>query len=254
MSGLTSTPARTRPATRWVAVATTLLVLGSLAACGLVALRADRVGEGSGLVFGFLAWNLFLAWVPYVLALLIGTLDRDGRPGWLLLGVGVVWLAFLPNAPYILTDFIHLGAVAGVPLWFDAALIASFAGTGLALGLVSLVLVHRVVARRLGPAAGWVSAVLVLALSAVGVYLGRFPRFNSWDVVTNPGGLVSVVLSRASDPLGNPFLLQFVLGLSVLLLVSYVLTWMLAAGLLGPARRTAVPPSRTPARGPLRAD
>ena len=62
------------------------------------------------------------------------------------------------------------------------------------------------------------------------------------------------MLSRASDPLGNPFLLRFVLGLSGVLLVSYVLTWLLVAGLLGPARRTAVLPSRTPARGPLRAD
>jgi uncharacterized membrane protein len=104
--------------------------------------------------------------------------DRGGpRP--LLWVLGAAWLLFLPNAPYNLTDFVHLGRADGAPLWFDAALIAAFAGTGLALGLASLLIVHQVVEARAGRIVGWAVALGSLVLSAVGVYLGRYPRFNS---------------------------------------------------------------------------
>ena len=93
-------------------------------------------------------------------------------------------LLFLPNAPYILTDFVHLGRADGVPLWFDAALIGTFAGAGLALGLAPLLMVHHPVEAR--PGACWLAfAVSSLGLGAIGVDLGRFPRFNSWDVLTD---------------------------------------------------------------------
>jgi uncharacterized membrane protein len=75
-----------------------------------------------------------------------------------------------------------------------------------------------------------------LVLSAVGIYLGRFPRFNSWDVVVDPHGLVAVVLQRLADPLGNPFLLRFGVMMSTLLLGSYFVTWVLGRGLLRPVR------------------
>jgi len=83
---------------------------------------------------------------------------------------------------------------------------------------------------------GWVVAVSSLVLSAVGIYLGRFPRFNSWDVLIDPGGLVAVVLRRFADPFGNPFLLRFGAVMSALLLGSYLLAWVLERGILGPVR------------------
>lgn len=221
---------------RWLTGLTLLLLAGTAAAAGLQNVRADRTGAP---VFAFLFWNLFLAWVPYLLALALVGLDRLRAPGWLLAGVGVVWLLFLPNAPYILTDFIHLGAIPGAPRWFDVLLIGSFAATGLALGLASLLLVHHLVAARVGKVAGWVVAIGSLALSSVGVYLGRFPRFNSWDVVTNPHGLVEVITSRLADPLGNPFLLQFAALMTGGLVASYLVTWGLGRALAG-GRRTGV--------------
>ncbi|WP_435200876.1 DUF1361 domain-containing protein [Janibacter sp. GS2] len=203
---------------------TALLVGGSLVAAGLHAIRVDRVGEPA---FAFLFWNLFLAWVPYVIAVVMTALDRARAPGWVLGALGVAWLLFLPNAPYILTDFIHVGAIPGAPRWFDAALIGAFAGTGLLLGLASLLLVHHMVARRAGPLAGWALAVGSLALSSLGIYLGRFPRFNSWDVVTNPDGLVRIILMRLADPWGNPFLLAFAVTMTLGLVGSYLVTWFL---------------------------
>lgn len=217
---MTSTP-RTLP---WLAGLTALLAAGSLLASGLQDVRAEMTGAPA---FAFLHWNLFLAWVPYVVALVLVALNRVRAPGWLLALPGVVWLLFLPNAPYILTDFIHLGAIPGAPMWFDALLIGAFAGTGLLLGMASLLLVHDVVGSRLGSVAGWALAIGSLALSSLGIYLGRFPRFNSWDVLTNPQGLVGTVLYRLGDPLGNPFLLSFATAMTAGLVVSYLLTWAL---------------------------
>jgi uncharacterized membrane protein len=216
----------------WLAGLTLALAVLSLAAVGLLAVRIDRVGEPA---FTFLTWNLFLAWVPFGLSLCVAVVHAQGGPRPLLWVFGAGWLLFLPNAPYILTDFIHLGRIGGAPLWFDAALIGAFAAAGLALGLASLLVVHHVVEARAGRVVGWTVAVSSLVLSAIGVYLGRFPRFNSWDVLTDPHGLLEVVLRRLADPLGNPFLLQFGLLMSILLLGSYLLTWLIGRGLVRPA-------------------
>ena len=223
---------RTRPLI-WLVGLTAALVVASLAAIGLLAVRIDRVGEHT---FVFLSWNLFLAWIPYALALGVAAVHDRGGPGPLVWLLGAGWLLFLPNAPYILTDFVHLGRAGGAPLWFDAALIGTFAVAGLALGLASLLVVHRVVEARAGRVAGWSVAVGSLLLSAVGVYLGRFPRFNSWDVITDPTSLFSVVLHRLSDPLGNPFLLRFGVAMSAVLVSCYVVAWIIGRGLLGPVR------------------
>ena len=246
MANQTERPAvghlRSRAVTWLIGVGVMLAVL-SLAAVGLLVVRADRVGETA---FLFLPWNLFLAWIPFVLALALAAVHvrRGPRPVLWLLGAG--WLLFLPNAPYILTDFIHLGRLRGAPLWFDAAVIGLFAAVGLALGLVSLLVVHAVVEARAGRVVGWVFAVTALLLSAIGVYLGRFPRFNSWDVLTDPSGLVGVVLQRLADPLGNPFLLRFAVAMSVILLGSYVVAWVVGRGILGPVQGRVTPAVREP--------
>jgi uncharacterized membrane protein len=215
----------------WLVGLTLALVALSLASVGLLAVRMDRVGEPA---FVFLTWNLFLAWIPFVLSLWMAAVHGRGGPRPVLWVLGAGWLLFLPNAPYILTDFIHLGRVGGAPLWFDAALIGTFAATGLALGLTSLLVVHHVVEARAGRVIGWTVAVCSLVLSTIGIYLGRFPRFNSWDVVTDPHGLVAVVLRRLADPFGNPFQLRFAVLMSTLLLGCYLVTWFLGRGLIGP--------------------
>ena len=223
---------RTRPV-YWLVGLTVALAALSVAAVGLLAVRLDRVGEPA---LVFLTWNLFLAWIPFVLSFGVAAIHHHRGPRLLLWVLGAGWLLFLPNAPYILTDFIHLGRVGGAPLWFDAALIGTFAATGLALGLASLLVVHHVVEVRAGRIVGWVFAVGSLVLSAVGVYLGRFPRFNSWDVLTDPSGLVTVVLDRLADPLGNPFLLRFGAVMVAVLLGCYLVTWILGRGILGSVR------------------
>ena len=178
-----------------------LVFVALLGFCGvLLALRVARTGSH---LYMFLVWNLFLAAIPPVASyLFVRSMDR----GWRVMAAAafVAWLLFLPNAPYILTDFVHLRAQPNVPLWYDIALLASAAGTGLLLGYASLADVQHVIARRWGRPAGWSIAGAALLLSGFGVYVGRFLRWNSWDAVTNPQRLAHDIVARLADPLSHP--------------------------------------------------
>ena len=171
-----------------------LAVIAALAFATAVCLvqLAVRAVYARSTGYSGLVWNLFLAWLPMLGALLAYNLGRRGRwRDWLLvLPCLVFWLLFFPNAPYILTDILHLQPRGNVPLWYDLILLISFAWTGAFLGLISLYLMQSLVRRSAGVWVGWMFALGVLALSGFGVYLGRFPRWSSWDVLANPSGLL----------------------------------------------------------------
>jgi uncharacterized membrane protein len=113
--------------------------------------------------------------------------------------VGAAWLLFLPNAFYIVSDFVHLGKIEGMSVWYDAVLIGAFACVGLVFGFASLRIMESLV-RGLGPAASRLLALGSIALSAVGIYLGRVLKFNSWDVIVRPGRLAASLLTPLTDP------------------------------------------------------
>ncbi|MGA2853412.1 MAG: DUF1361 domain-containing protein, partial [Verrucomicrobiota bacterium] len=135
----------------------------------------------------FLVWNLFLAWLPLIFALVIRERYTQGeRQMRKLAGLGAAWLLLFPNAPYIFTDLIHLTSKFRGHFWVDLVLILLCALTGLMLGFVSLYLIQSVVADRYGRIVGWLFIVGVAGLSGVGVFIGRFLRLNSWDVFLRP--------------------------------------------------------------------
>ena len=150
--------------------------------------------------FRFLLWNLSLAWIPVVLALIIFAHYLRGRSPGRMLIPGLIWLLFLPNAPYIFTDFIHLSPTTGVPLWFDGTVLSAFAWTGALLCLVSVYLVHSAVRNWYGSIQGWTTVFVVLVLTSVGVFLGRFMRLNSWDIVVHPGRIAGQFVSTINEP------------------------------------------------------
>jgi uncharacterized membrane protein len=191
-------------------------LLGFCAA--LIAMRATRTGSTS---YAFLLWNLFLAAIPAVAAWLF-TLAAARRARTVQFVTFMVWLLFLPNAPYLITDFIHLRPHPVVPLWFDVALFTSCAGTGLLLGYTSLADVQHVIARRHGRSAGWTVAAVSLLLSGFGVYVGRFLRWNSWDAVTNPQRLFADIVSRVVNPLSHPRTVGMTIIYGAGLLLGYI--------------------------------
>ena len=198
------------------------LALSTAFCVGLLVIRPRVVGA---LGHVYLVWNLFLAWIPFTVALVYADRAKRGKHG---LAQGMLlatWLVFLPNAPYIVTDLIHLTEYASSPLWFDATLYAAFAWTGLMLGLVSLYLVHRTVRARRGSLQGWAAALAAVSMCGVGIYLGRFLRWNSWDVLTNPSALLAD-LSRFADPTSKPAAVAAVFA--TFMAVAYLAMYSLA--------------------------
>ena len=184
-----------------------------------VVLLVVRKVEFGAAIHGYLVWNLALAWIPLLLAIVLLTAYARRRSPLELVAVGAAWLLFLPNAPYLLTDFVHLGQAHRL---YDAILIGSFAFTGLALGFASLLVVQLVVTRAAGALLGWTVALGALFFASVGIYLGRVLRFNSWDAVRRPHLLWDVTLGRLTDPFGNPRLIGFVIALCGFLTLAYV--------------------------------
>jgi uncharacterized membrane protein len=204
---------------------------GASALClGLELVREDRYA----LDFRFLVWNLILAWIPLILALVVYDAYRRGRGLLWLSPALVLWLLFLPNAPYIVTDFVHLSASSRAPLWFDGIELSAFAWTGILLGFVSLYLVHAVLRRRFGAPLGWGAVLFVLALSGVGVYLGRVKRWNSWDLLTQPGQRLAELHAHVADPAGLAKAISLSAGVTSLLAASYLVFYLLMGARIQP--------------------
>lgn len=202
-------------------------LLGCLMACGAfpVVMLVARSTVSRQISYGFLVWNLFLAGVPVLLALVVDAAWRHDRR---VLGAvsWVAWLFMFPNSPYLMTDLIHLREQPPTPLWYDALILGTAGIAGLLAGFVSLHLVQAAVTRRVGATWGWVMAVVVLGLSGFGVYVGRFARFNSWDVLARPRRLLYDVGSdvAAGD---TPRAAVVTALLASFLIVSYVTIEML---------------------------
>lgn len=190
---------------------TAAVVAASALACAL------WLGRGSvaGPELWFLPWNLFLAWVPWLAARAIERASARSSAAVL----GAVWLLFLPNAPYLVTDLVHLRPRPPIPTSYDVLLFASFALAGCALAWGAIEIVHGRLRRAVGRAraAGWVAVVLLL--TGFGVYLGRFERWNSWDLVARPGA----VLADAAGALANPRALAFSLVVAAFVGAGYLL-------------------------------
>jgi uncharacterized membrane protein len=139
--------------------------------------------------------------------------------------LGVLWLLFFPNAPYLLTDFIHLHESLTTPLWYDALMLAAFAWTGLALGFASLYVMQTIWQRAAGAVVSWLGVVGALALASFGVYLGRFLRFNSWDALVRPGQIADVVRNDLENPFQHPRLFAALVVLTGALTVAYLVVY-----------------------------
>jgi uncharacterized membrane protein len=200
----------------------------TFASAASVALVFARILSTGNLRYSFLVWNLFLAWLPLIFALLACEKyqNASGR-NWHFASLAGAWLLFFPNAPYIFTDLIHLTTPFYVHFWVDLTLILLCAITGLVLGFVSLYLMQSVVERMFGRPASWLFIAAVAALSGFGIYLGRFMRFNSWDVVFRPRQVYRGIGNLVANPLANANSLAFPILFGAFLFVSYLMLYAL---------------------------
>ena len=195
------------------------LILSSGLALGLY---VGRVWWTQSWIFHFLVWNLFLAWAPYFWSLWALSIHlRYPRRWWSLLLPGSLWLLFFPNAPYLVTDLMHLTQRPPAPLWYDIGLLVSFAWAGCFLAVVSLSMMHQILRAYLGDALSWVTVGVVTGLSGLGIYVGRFLRWNSWDLFLYPTDVVSDVVHRLAHPLHNLQIYGVTLLFAAFLFVCY---------------------------------
>lgn len=198
------------------------LVLSSSLAIGLLFARGYM---SRARPYSFLVWDLLLAWAPYVVSLWLVAQYRvtPARPYQLVMP-SMVWLILFPNASYLLTEFVQLREITPPAwIWYDLGLLAAFAFTGYYLTVTSLHSMRRLVKMSCGGSASWCFVVVTLLLTGLGVYLGRFLRWNSWDIILNPGGILTDVVTRFADPLNHIEALGFSVVFAVLLFVCYII-------------------------------
>jgi uncharacterized membrane protein len=204
-----------------------MMVVGALGLSSAlsVGLFAARVVRTQSVIHIFLIWNLFLAWLPMWCALGAYNLyKRESRRGWLLvLGCALMWLLFMPNAPYLVTDIVNLSYQRNMLFWYDVVMFAAFAWTGVFLGLVSLFLMQEIVRKTTGRLVSWLFAFGVLGLSSFGIYLGRFLRWNSWDVFSNPVSLLTDIAAAMRHPIANPQAYIFSMVFTVFIVSTYLM-------------------------------
>jgi uncharacterized membrane protein len=210
-----------------------LSVILALAAMGCLLLFGLRVAISGKLAYKYLVWNLALAIVPYVVAAVgVHLLARAGagRPRALIaIPIAALWLVFYPNAPYIFTDFMYVinkTYLRAAPsdwlglralLWYDLLMNAAFAFIGHFIGLVSMWLIETGIAEAWGAKAARVLIGAAILLAGFGIYLGRFSRLNSWDVVFDPRKVVGEVAEATADPKAILFSIAF----SLFILLTY---------------------------------
>ncbi|WP_407523437.1 DUF1361 domain-containing protein [Lacibacter sp. MH-610] len=162
-----------------------------------IALYLVRVVYTGSLLFLFIPWNLFLAWLPFYFSTKMKS--EQTIPVKLLWFCS--WLLFLPNAPYLITDLVHLEPRPYVPYYFDLVLLFSAAWNGLLLGLLSFQQIERQLNMYFDK---WKvnSIIFVLfLLCGFGIYLGRFDRYNSWHIITQPFDLATDIIRYTLQPL-----------------------------------------------------
>ncbi len=170
------------------------------------------------LTYGFFPWNTLLAVVP-----LLFSRKLKQKEEWDRYTVGLLsgWLLFFPNAPYIITDLFHFSKDPGVPYWFDLVLVVSGTWNGMLLGFISLMQVEQFLRKKLSGNWANIITMLCIFLCGYGIYLGRYLRYNSWDILTNPINLISAMANHVFSPFDNTRIWAFTMIFSLMFGIIY---------------------------------
>lgn len=173
-------------------------------------------------VFLFLNWNLFLAFIPWALTSLVIMKPKLQNSRLTLIVLLVSWLLFFPNAPYILTDLFHLRLQSSMPIWFDLILILSFAWTGLLFGFLSLWDIEKILQNFMKRTHVIIVSIGLLFIGSFGIYVGRFLRWNSWDILTEPFKIMYDISDRFLNPFEHPRTWGMTIFMGIFLNIIYL--------------------------------
>ncbi len=179
-----------------------------------ILLYVFRVWYTGSLLFLFIPWNLFLAWLPLVFSSMIKDANLSVR------NVTLFSLWF-PNSPYLITDLFHLAQREGVPLYYDLVLLFMAAWNGLLMGLYSLRNIEQLLLKRFSVTKVKLMLLSFFGLCGFGIYLGRYDRYNSWHLVTQPFDLMEGIFSKIISPASHPRVWAVTILFAVVLLLIY---------------------------------
>ncbi len=207
------------------------LLLATLVSIGLY---IGGVLRNNNDVYSYMPWNLFLAWLPLLfMARLLQLLRHKRWSSWEGIVLSLLWLFFLPNSFYMVSDFIHLQDAPRTDVLYDAVMLMSFVTTGLLLGYTSLFLFHMQLRKRLRPRSVRICVTLIFLACSFAIYLGRELDWNSWDVLFNTTGLLFDVSDRLIHPLAYHDMFLTVIPFFALLTTLYTVSWYIARSLRG---------------------
>ncbi|MGA3150632.1 MAG: DUF1361 domain-containing protein [Candidatus Saccharimonadales bacterium] len=203
-----------------------LRALGVISGLSLAFFVVRVILTGSS-YYSFIPWNLLLAWLGLVFGwLLVRQLKITRWASWQNIALSLLWLFFLPNTWYVLTDFVHVYATGEISELYDIVMINALVIAGFVLGFTSLYMVHKELFKRFGEKRSLYLVAGIILLSSFAIYLGRNLRWNSWDVITNPSSLIINVSDRIIDPLGHMRAFNVTGLFFVLLSVMYGAIWL----------------------------
>lgn len=196
-----------------------------------------RIVGTQSLDYWFLFWNLLLAWLPVLFAwLLMRSLKTRVWSEPLPVLWTLLWLGFLPNSFYIMTDLIHLQSTGDIGILYDAVFMLSFIWNGLVAGLLSMYWVHRELLQRRSQQFAVIAMTAVIGLTSFAIYLGRNLRWNTWDILVNPAGLLFDVSERVINPLDHPQSVTTTATFFLLISSIYYVVWTLVSALTAPPK------------------
>ena len=173
----------------------------ALASLGSLALFIFRAFYFQSTEYWYLNWNLFLAWLPLLFSwILVQQLASHRWLRWQTILTTILWIGFLPNSFYLVTDFIHLQHTANASLLYDSVMLFSFSLNGFILGYLSVAMIHKELKKRLQSRDVQIVLATIFLACSFAIYLGRYLRWNTWDVLINPAGILFDVTDQFINP------------------------------------------------------
>jgi len=199
------------------------LLISNFVSVGFILMRVFATGENE---YFYLLWNLFLAWLPLIFTLELKLyLLKKFWLNWPGILLTLLWLGFLPNSFYLAADLVHLQDMSKDNVLYDATMLASFMFNGFVVGLASVYFVHKELLKRLRTTTAHILIALTLLSSSFAIYLGRSLRWNTWDVIVNPAGILFDVSDRFINPGAHPQAFVTTTTFFVLIGSVYLFVW-----------------------------
>jgi uncharacterized membrane protein len=170
--------------------------------------------------FFFLNWNLFLALVPFIISTYVYHSNITNKI--LLCSLGIIWILFLPNAPYLLTDLVHIKARKIIPIYYDVIMLFTFSWVGLQLFFMSLLHYEKIMENYITKWKIKSSLIVIFMFCGFGIYLGREIRCNSWDALHHPFILTNNIIEEVLKPSALNVATAMTIGIGLVLNVMYV--------------------------------